>query len=337
MSDNNVICGNIGCKVASDGKCLEGLELAKCPFYGKTPVETVSVSGRPAAALPELTNGVALGSGSALEAKAASDILRRAVSRVVAIIGAHDSGKTSLIAGIYDCFQMGRIGEAAFAGSSTLHAFEQACHDARAASLRNVAHSPRTGRGEVRFYHLDVKLSDRDAHLSLVIGDRSGEEYEEVTDDIANAGPMFEMRRAQAVTILVDGDRLCKGDLRHEAVGAVGMIVQGLIEGAAIEGRPRLAVVLTKNDAVLASPHAARVMSDFDRILAGLRTRHAGMFTTIEAFVIAASPKNGGPVRGSGLGPLLNFWLEPPERADSHIRPVTSGRIFDSLQMLEDR
>jgi len=55
------------------------------------------------------------------------------ISCVVAIIGPTDAGKTSLIASLYDLLQEGPVAGIGFARSLTLHAFEQACHDARAA------------------------------------------------------------------------------------------------------------------------------------------------------------------------------------------------------------
>jgi hypothetical protein len=336
MSEGEVICANPDCHVAEDAKCVEGLELDKCPFYGKSTEETAPPVESGEESEEAKRSGVALDLSTALDGAAASDTLRRSLSRVVGIVGAHDSGKTSLIAGLYDLFQTGTVGNVTFAGSFTLHAFEQVCHDARAASLRNVAHSPRTERGEVRFYHLDLKPPRCEKHLSLLIGDRNGEEYEEVADDVSNAAPMFELRRAGAVTILVDGERLCDTTARHEAVSAVPLIVQGLFDGGAFEHRPRLAVVLTKHDAVLASGCAERAMRDFDRILAALRRKHSDSFSAIEPFVTAASPKGTEIARGAGLPHLLAFWLEPTDPPEVPLRAVVSDRVFDNLQPIEE-
>ena len=335
MSDVEVICANPDCRVAQDSKCVEGYELEKCPFYGKSSAEmpTDEVAGEGSEPKP---SGIPLDLGKALDITGASDVLRRSPSRVIGIVGAFDSGKTSLIAGLYDLFQVGAVGDVAFAGSSTLHALEQACHDARAASLRNVAHSPRTGRGEVKFYHFDLNVLKRDKHLSLLIGDRSGEEYEEVADDVSHAAPMFELRRAGTVTVLVDGERLCDNATRHEAVSAVSLIVQGLFEGRAFEHRPRLAVVLTKNDVVLASHHAERVMRDFDGILNALRRRHSDTFSAIEPFLTAASPKGTEIARGAGLSDLLAFWLKSTNVPAVPLRPAGNDRVFGNLQPREE-
>ena len=167
MSEGEVICANTDCRVAQDAKCVEGFELDKCPFYGRSTGEIAPLDESGEESEEAKRSGVALDLSAALDGAGASDTLRRSLSRVVGIVGAHNSGKTSFIAGLYDLFQMGTVGNIAFAGSFTLHAFEQVCHDARAASLRNVAHSPRTERGEVRFYHLDLKRLCRNARVAL--------------------------------------------------------------------------------------------------------------------------------------------------------------------------
>lgn len=72
---------------------------------------------------PEPT--IALASGEALARDNVSNLQRRNVSRSIGLIGPNDSGKTSLIAGVYDLLQDGPLSGAAFAGSSTLIGFER--------------------------------------------------------------------------------------------------------------------------------------------------------------------------------------------------------------------
>ena len=206
MADTEVICANRECRIAQDGKCLEGYDdLSECPYHGKEPEESDEEDEVDDDAVADEFDGVHLPDALPLGNSRADRVLSILPSRMIGIIGVHDSGKTSVIAGVFDLFQMGPIKDIAFAGSSTLHGLELICHDARVASERDEPHSERTKRGEVKFYHLDVK---RDNILqSLLIADRSGEEYEEVADLAANATAMFELRRADVMTVLVDGRR----------------------------------------------------------------------------------------------------------------------------------
>ncbi|WP_247789685.1 hypothetical protein [Bradyrhizobium sp. 155] len=271
-----------------------------------------------------------------LHALQASGVLRAARSRVIGIIGAYDCGKTSLLAGLYDLFQEGPIAGVTFAGSSTLHGFERICHDSRVASKRGVAHSPRTSRGEVVFYHLDVQQSGEIDMVSLLLADRSGEEYEEVADEMANGLSMFELRRADTVTVLVDGKRLCDPKTRHDVINSIAPIVQGLRESGAFARQPQLAVVLTKNDAVVSSKKADVAAADFDRLVGTITHRFADGFSDIRKFVTTASPTGLAAKRGDGLRDLLLYWLN--EGRPEPVAPggAASDRVFAILRPREE-
>jgi hypothetical protein len=171
----------------------------------------------------------------------------------------------------------------------------------------------------------------------LLLADRSGEEYEEVADDMANGLPMFELRRADTVTVLVDGRRLCDPKTRHDVINAIAPIVQGLQESGAFARRPQLAVVLTKNDAVAGSDRADTAVADFDRLVETIARRFAGQFSDIRKFVTTASPTGMAVKRGDGLQDLLLYWLNvgPPEP----VAPIlpTGDRVFAALSPREDR
>ena len=330
MSETRVICANRECRIARGDKCIEGHDdLSKCPYYGRESVEVDDEQREDNRNSADVFDGVRLPDALPLESQDADNVLARLPSRMVCVIGGHDSGKTSIIAGLFDLFQMGPICNVAFAGSSTLHGLEIICHDSRAASERDEPHSERTKRGEVRFYHIDVRHND--ALQSLLIADRSGEEYEEVADLAANATDMFELRRADAITVLVDGRRLASLSDRADVMGAIPLVIQGMVENGAFVRKPKLAIVLTKNDAVQASPRKGRVEQDFCSILEGLREAFAAHFGEIGSFVTSASPKEANVVRGAGLGELLEFWIKPcAEPRGIRVR-YSSGRVFDDL------
>lgn len=333
MVPAEMICSNPDCRVSVDKKCVEGLSFDKCQFYGKPPPAPRPTEGAEAAAA---ATGLDLDPGVPLHAVQASGVLRSARSRVIGIIGAYDCGKTSLLAGLYDLFQEGPIGGVTFAGSCTLHGFEIICHDSRVASKRGVAHSPRTSRGEVAFYHIDVLQDGETSVVSLLLADRSGEEYEEVADDMSNGHAMFELRRADTVTVLIDGRRLCDPKTRHDVINSVAPIVQGLKESGAFARRPQLALVLTKNDAVVESDKAAVAAADFDRLVETMERRFGDRFSAVRKFVTTASPTGMAVKRGDGLRDLLHYWLNviPPEPAVLARRD--SDRVFAALRPREE-
>jgi hypothetical protein len=305
-NDVGVICANPDCRIAETGKCVEGFETGKCPHFGHAPAdvgETESETSK--------TEGVRLPSADTLTVADAAGLLRAGDTRIIAIIGPSDAGKTSLIASLYDLFQEGPVSGVEYARSLTLHAFEHTCHDARAASRRNVPHINRTPRGEVRFYHLDLGRGPAGGALTLAMGDRAGEEYRSAADDSSIVTAFPEVRRADSLTVLVDGERLLDAGARHNLRSEITMMLQALVDGGAVQIGQRLALVLTKMDLVQASPNQIRAEGDFTGLLASIERLFGHVFSAIQAFKIAASPKTEPLPRGTGVPELLAFWLEP--------------------------
>jgi hypothetical protein len=315
MLAETMTCSNADCNLASDGKCVEGYEINECPHVGKISIDDIPEAEEQGAVVAQPEPTIALASGEALDRDKASILQLRRVSRSIGLIGANDSGKTSLIAGVYDLLQEGPVLSAAFAGSSTLIGLEKVCHLARAVSKRTVPHTERTSRGaDATFFHLDLYQEDVGL-TSLFISDRSGEDYLAATDQISQADQFFEIRRADCITLLVNGAQMAESELRHEVRAATPQIVDALVEACAIRAGCRLAIVLTKKDSVVASPHADRVQKDFDELVRAIIESHGAYLGEVKPFVVAASPKNCDQVtRGEGLGDLLLFWLQasPP-------------------------
>ncbi|WP_294642966.1 hypothetical protein [uncultured Aureimonas sp.] len=332
MSDDSILCSNPDCAVAEDGRCIEGLSLDACPNYGRRP--TLRELEQEAADEP--IRHYELAPSLVLAGPDASLVLAARASRVVAVVATYDAGKTSLVAAVYDAFQRGPLAGMSFAGSSTLHSFEVACHDSRSASRRTEATIFRTPRGDARYYHLDLRPTGGGAIIGLLLADRAGEEYVAVASDVVDAAPLFEVRRADVVTLLVDGARLVDSKERHNVRAEIEGIVQGLLDGGALTGRQRLAVVLTKDDAVKASPRADSAHSDFDRLLSVLEGNFGGDFVEIAGLRTAASPKTAEAVRGEGLADLLAYWLRPVS-VSAATAPVPSWpkRDFDRLREVE--
>lgn len=334
--DDGVVCANPDCQVAEDGKCVEGFELNACPHYGhlSDAVDDEEIESS------EVNGAVGLPGADTLTPEQVARLLRAGETRIIAIIGPSDAGKTSLIASLYDLFQEGSVAGIDFARSRSLHAFEHACHDARAASRRGVPHINRTPRGEVRFYHLDVGGGTAGDVLALALGDRAGEEYRGAADDTTVVAAFPEVRRADSLTLLVDGKRLLDAGARHNLRHEITMILQALIDGGGVKTGQRIALVLTKIDAVQASPESERAEADFRALYANLERLFGAVFPSIEAFRIAASPKANVVPRGTGIPDLLTFWLQaanaPPTspsslpafaRAFARLRPVDEPEV----------
>lgn len=316
MATQQLTCNNADCNFATDGKCVEGYEIEECPHSVGLSLEDVPEAEDSDSPLVPPEPTIALASGEVLDRCNASNLQRRNVSRAIGLIGPNDSGKTSLIAGVYDLLQAGPLSGAVFAGSSTLIGFEKVCHLARAVSQRSIPHTERTSRGaDATFFHLDL-YQEEVGLTSVFISDRSGEDYLAVTDQVSQADQFFEIRRADCITLLVNGAQLADPKQRHEVKAATPQIVDALIEARAIRVGCRLAVVLTKKDSVVVSQHPGRVQKDFDELVELIVETHKAHLGEVKPFVVAASPKDCEQVaRGEGVAELLLYWLQPNKPA----------------------
>jgi hypothetical protein len=226
------------------------------------------------------------------------------------VLGATAAGKTSLIASLHGLFQDGPVSQFSFAGSRTLFGFEQACHHARAASMRATPHTERTPRGSFGLYHLALCPSRSEDAVELLLTDRAGEEYLAMADDPTNARSFLELPRADTITLLVDGDRLLDSAGRHNHRSELGLMLQAMHDGDALRPGQRLAIVLTKLDKLARSSDRERAEGDFARVVADARQHFAKSFAAIEEFRVAASPSSDAFARGHGLAAVLDFWME---------------------------
>ncbi|OQS34640.1 hypothetical protein B0T40_15055 [Chromobacterium haemolyticum] len=338
MAENDgfeVSCGNPDCRIAETGRCVEGFQVNACPHYGRE-LEKAAEDNTDDDEGAGSSTSVVLPGADTLTPIEASRLLRAGDARVIAVIGSSDAGKTSLIASLYDLFQEGPLSGINYSRSQTLHAFEHTCHDARAASRRDVPHMNRTPLGEVRFYHLELGGGRAGERVALILGDRAGEEYRTAANDASVVMAFSEVRRADSLTALVDGQRLLDAGARHNLRSEITMILQAFVDSGAVQVGQRLALVLTKIDLVQESPHRARAEADFDTLATNIRRIFSKEFPVIEQFRVAASPRTELVSRGTGVPELLNFWLEQacPATIPPIARPLFS-RAFARVVPLD--
>src|SRR3546814_8204927 len=105
MSNEDIRCANPECQIAESGKCVEGLDRSECPHFGHEMVQlSEAVDAIP---VDEPAVGTRLSAGIALSPDGALAVLRRAETRVAALLGPRATGKTRLLASIYTRFKTG--------------------------------------------------------------------------------------------------------------------------------------------------------------------------------------------------------------------------------------
>lgn len=328
--DIQVLCRNPDCDYADSKKCIDGLGPSAHPDSKADEADPDEFQVESTDAQTDFVES--LWTGERLNCAEASDVLRLEESRVLAIIGPTKSGKTSLICSVYELLQKEVRSDFHFAGSRTLFAFERACHNSRAESLRHEPVMEHTEHNPlpfgVSFYHL--RLADKAGRLvSILFADRTGEDYKAACDDPSVSDDFVEIQRADSVTILVNGELVIDNGQRHNVRSSTELILQGLRDGGVLSGRQKLLIVLTKQDKIEAEQHHSKdkAYEFFDTLVKSIQHLYCDNFVSIEPFRVAASPKNTLLSYGHGVPELMSIWYQSiPVVPAVSIPPVKATR-----------
>ncbi len=277
---------------------------------------------------------VALYSGEALTIAESREITRTRETSLVVVAGSPGSGKTTLIASLFHCFQRGPFAGFMFAGSNTCIGLDRRCFLGRTISRGIAPDMERTKVGEEkRLIHFRVRRENlSEKSRDVLITDISGEEYEDIRHSMeeCRAFPLF--RRADHIVILVDGERIADSGQKHAAKVEVEQLMSFLHDAGHFEGRCKVHVLVAKCD-LLTDENAKR----FANLLkADIVHRFKNKVANLSVGDVAARPtRETAEFRlGHGLSSPFASWLErPQEQIDlaGEISAATCHSEFDRL------
>jgi hypothetical protein len=284
-----------------------------------------------------------LPTGKALNAEQATMILRNTGAPVVVLAGAVGSGKTTLVASLYDSFQRGSFAGYLAAGSDTLIAFEERCFDSRSASGAEVPSTLRTPIDEGHlFYHLRLRAADRlQGPRHLLIADMSGEYYERALDSASEARALEEIVcRADQFVHLIDAAKLASKEFRTNVRSNASMLMRRFFELRYLRDDARVDILLTKWDLVLASGGEGLCTEIHSSATDFFQQQCAGRVRRLRIRPIAARPHYLSAIGlAFGLSDLLQTWVEEiPRHLETQPRrlPVpVLHRPFDRFALCE--
>lgn len=336
-------CSNPDCNIAATGVCIDGFDpVTDCPnlIDKETDVNESIVTekdivkhfetSKPKQTVEAHFN---VSAGTVLNLRDATNLLRKYNSKVIACVGQSEVGKTTLLASIYE-YISNTIGEShIFAGSKTLYSFEQICHLSRAKSGSMKADTLRTPTtGHATFYHLAFDHSG--GRKDILLADRAGEEYMDVLDDSTTCKNLYEIKRSDALLLLIDSNQLAGTD-RHAAKRNVKKMIQLLSsENMFLEGL-KLILVMTRYDKVSIE---SREVADFtfQSVFEDVNKILIGKGISVVKHIVAARPDSLDEFEaGFGVKELLSIILEPvvtSESSFSHIYDHSTSRIFNQLK-----
>src|SRR5581483_7560910 len=170
-------CNQENCQLATNGRCKEGFpDPDQCP-YVVAVAKPAKAGGIPRPARIAAADARDLPKGDAQTAAAAASITRARRTRVIILIGDEESGKTTLLASLYEQFQRGPYAGYLFAGTETFPGLEERCYLSRISAEQQEARTGRTHPGEgMRFLHMQLRPMAGTALVQdLLFSDVSGE------------------------------------------------------------------------------------------------------------------------------------------------------------------
>jgi hypothetical protein len=252
---------------------------------------------------------VSLSSGQALSLEVASRSAADQRANFIVLAGPVESGKTTLVLSVYEAFNVGALGDVGFAGSRTLIAFEERCHEGRMTSGLDVATTRRTPRTDgTEFLHLVVTPAGAgSARCHSYVSDITGEVFQELVRSPRIATDLPALSQANRIQIVLDGSVLTNVAERDRAVYEAETLARGIADYAQLRGDAVIDVLVSKLDRVHeAGPEAiAWANAASAGILGAMQSPRAG-----RAFLTCARSEHPGVASLTGMNDVVETWSE---------------------------
>jgi hypothetical protein len=258
--------------------------------------------------------GVSLFPGTDLSSEQARAIMAGSRCRVVVVAGMPRSGKTTLMAALYELFQRGPFAGYHFAGSRTQLGFDERCHRGRTASRRHEEDMERTLPGEVGFLHLAVRVEDGTQQTQhLLFTDISGETFrDDVRNSTLGTRALEVLRRADHFLLLIDAAALADLAQRQKALADARIIFESCLQEGMIGPRTHVQVAYARWDLTpkAGTPEEMQLRTFVERVVEPKFCAFKPRVASLSITPIAARPTGERLYLGYGVDALLNQWVE---------------------------
>lgn len=221
-------------------------------------------------------------------------------ARLVLVMGEAATGKTALLAALWQrLLERGELAGHSLAGSRTALGFERRAHWARLDARTPEACFPPSPTGEA-LLHLRVRRPDG-ARVELLLSDLSGEQFERVREGRSLTAEIPWAARLDRAIVVVDSQVLARPGESEIAITRAQRLVLALETSAAVRESARIALVLTKADAL--GSVGEQALARHESPLAAVARKSDPEATWIRTSALASA--SGDP---DGLGALI-AWL----------------------------
>ncbi len=257
----------------------------------------------------------------------------RSPAHLVVFAGASESGKTTLLASLYERWIEGPFAGFQFAGSRSLLGFEQICHLNRLASGGEHPDTPHTPvSDEPAYYHLALRGTAPGAERRhVLLSAISGELFRLAKFSREDTERLTFLHRANTIVVLIDGARLAVNEQRLNAQTDASSILESFLDAKMIGSRCRVEFVFSKLDRVVEAGDAA--LQFLNTTETKLRAKFGDRVPHLGFRRIAARPEvepSATPLN-DGLAEAFTAWTSPAEvgaSAASQDVPPRDAREF---------
>lgn len=212
-----------------------------------------------AADTPEAETAFELFAGYEMSAADTEEITLRWPTQLIVFAGAEDSGKTTMLASLYENLGRGSFAGFDFAGSRSLLGFESICHANRVISGGPRPTTERTiPSDEAAYYHLALRetASARRRH-EVLLSALSGELYRWARNSREECEKLTFLSRANAIVVLVDGEKLASMEHRTNAHADAAGILDAFLDAKMVPPGCQVEFVFSKLDRIRAAGDSA--------------------------------------------------------------------------------
>jgi hypothetical protein len=329
-------CKLKNCPYNADGRCVEN-QLPNCPNLvpdgeSKTSVPGITAADVQPKSKPPPPKYETLYSSQKLTAAEATEILQSNCTQVVALGGMVESGKTTLLARVFEMFQSGLITTHNFVRSRTLADFDKLSWHATMESGASKASTEHTSSSENNlFLHIRVRTSRGNGTVTdLLIADIPGEIFPEAVSDEKVCLNLCALRRADHLVLFLDCDALRDVTKRDDHCGKVFAFVSRALQTGQIGKHTVLHLVISKCDVL---PKDSKDFEKFVEDTEHLFSRKfAARFGDLRCWRLAARPLHPAEPTLAEIGRIFNEWMcdgfQQATAASSPRTPNESARDF---------
>jgi len=330
-------CNQPNCKFNEDGKCLEGLGEACTHQFDEesNPIEDNTIEEVPQ---KSHTYAIKLFSGDYLALDEIKIITHKFSYKLITILGNPNCGKTTLLATLYDLFQVGPFYEFMFSGSLTQIGFEKSCHSSRLPSGNDIPDTDRTSSQTFQYAHLALKKKDalNKKAINLLISNISGERYMDALERSQSMKEFSFIKKSDFLIIMIDGSKIANLKERSGELFNTNAFIQKAIEEGVFDKQTDLKIILSKWDLL----QTDTTFNFSETIEEPINKKFQNRVNSIAFTKIASRPlKQDEDVKlAFGIHDLLIEWCEPKQSKVYRIDPPKkSSRSFSNYKFNKEK